>query len=109
MRIVSYIIALIIIILGLTFAAMNANTVSFNYYLGIHEISLSLLLVYALGIGVILGLCVALSVIFRLKRENMHLKHRLKNVEKEVENLRTIPVKDGHSAISAEKNGDNFF
>ncbi len=96
MRIFSYIILFIILILGLTFAALNATPVAFDYYVGNRNISLSLLLVYTLGVGIILGAIAALGPIFRLKRQNMRLKGRVKEAEKEIENLRAIPIKDSH-------------
>jgi len=96
MRIVSYILIILIIILGLTFAVLNAGTVALNYYFGVVHISLSLLLVMALGLGVLLGLLASLAPIFRLKRKNSKLSHRVKEAEEEIENLRSIPINDSH-------------
>lgn len=93
MRIISYLILLLIMLIGLTFASLNSNIVTFNYYLGTLDIALSLLLVGAFGIGIFLGLFAAVTPWFRVKRDNMRLKSRLKVVEKEVENLRSIPIK----------------
>jgi len=78
MRIFSYVILVIIIALGITFAALNAETVNLNYYLGVRPISLSLLLVLCLGVGVLLGLLIALFPLIRLKKVNYHLKSQLK-------------------------------
>lgn len=78
MRIFSYIILLIIIILGVTFAVLNAELVKLNYYFGSIEISLSLLLVLSLGIGVIIGLLLALKSILKLKRKNYQLRKESK-------------------------------
>lgn len=96
MKIFSYIVLFIIILFGLTFAALNANPVSFNYYIGEKHISLSLLLIFTLGIGIILGFIVSLIPFFKLKKRNLKLKHRIKEVETEIENLRTLPIKDNH-------------
>ncbi len=93
MRLISYLILLLIVLIGLTFAALNSTSVSFNYYLGTKNIALSLLLVFAFGIGISLGLVVTVLTWFRGKRESSKLKSRLKNIEKEVENLRSIPIK----------------
>ena len=82
MRIFSYIILLIIIVLGLTFAILNAELVSLNYYFGTRQISLSLLMVLCLGVGVLLGLLAALFPILRLKRKNYYLKSQIKQLEK---------------------------
>lgn len=96
MRIFSYIVLLIIILLGITFAALNANSVTLNYYVGTRNISLSLLLVFAMGIGIILGFLTAMLSLIRLKSENIRLNHQIKQVRQEVENLRSIPIKDHH-------------
>jgi lipopolysaccharide assembly protein A len=83
MRIISYIILVIIIILGVTFALLNAEPVSLNYYVGTRQISLSLLLVLFLGVGVIFGLIVTIIPILRLKNRNRQLKQQLKQMHKE--------------------------
>jgi len=93
MRLLSYVFLLIIMLVGLTFAALNPNTVTFNYYLGSKDIVLSFLLVGAFGGGIFLGLSVAVLSWLKVKRENLRLKSRLKIIEKEVENLRSIPIK----------------
>ena len=94
MRILSYFVLLIIILIGLTFAALNSNVVSFNYYLGIREVALSLLLVFTFGLGIFLGLLGAVFPWIRAKRDAARVKARLKTVEKELENLRVMPIKD---------------
>lgn len=93
MRIFSYLILLIIMLIGLTFASLNSAIVTFNYYLGSKAIALSLLLVLAFGAGIFLGLLVAVFSWIRLKSSNFRLKSRLNIAEKEVKNLRSIPIK----------------
>jgi len=93
MRSLSYLVLLMIMLVGLTFASLNSSIVTFNYYLGSKEIVLSLLLVGVFGIGIFFGLLVAVLLWIKAKRDNMRLKSRLKVAEKEVENLRSIPIK----------------
>lgn len=83
MRIISYIILVIIVILGLSFALLNAEPVTLNYYIGTRQISLSLLLVLFLGVGVVFGLIVAIIPILKLKSKNRHLKSQLKQLQKD--------------------------
>lgn len=94
MRVISYLVLLVVMLVGLTFASLNSNIVTFNYYVGSKEIALSLLLVFAFGAGIFLGLIAAISPWLKVKRENRRFKSRLKIVEKEVENLRSIPIRD---------------
>ncbi len=94
MKIFSYIVVLFLIVLGISFAILNAGQVSIHYYIGVSHLPLSLLLVFSFGIGLIIGLLLTGVVILRLKAQKRSLKKRLKVVEKEIENLRTIPIKD---------------
>jgi putative membrane protein len=77
-KIISYIFLLLLLLLGLSFAALNADPIAINYYLGKSEIPLSLLLIYALGIGILLGLLSTLIPLLKLKKENHSLKKTLK-------------------------------
>ena len=92
LKIVFYIVLTIVVFLGLTFASLNAYPVVFNYYLGIKTLALSLLLVFAFGAGILFGSIVVLLPLLSLKREKYALRSRLKIVEQEVTNLRSIPV-----------------
>lgn len=96
MRIFSYLLALIIILIGLSFAGLNAQLVNFNYYIGTYTLPLSLLLVFTLGIGCLLGLVVSIGLVFKLKRETRRLRKQVGLIEKEVSNLRAIPLKNEH-------------
>ena len=93
MRIFSYIFLVLVMLFGITFAALNANYVVFNYYFGSKQISLALLLVMIFGIGILFGFLCTLFTLIRLKRDKHHLKARLKVVEKELGNLRSLPLK----------------
>jgi putative membrane protein len=86
MRIVTFIITIILIVFGLTFALMNAMPVTLNYYVGVLHISLSLLLVLTLRFGILIGLIVALGPILRTKKEKHLLRNRVKHLEHELEN-----------------------
>jgi putative membrane protein len=94
MRILLYIVFLLIILLGISFAYLNANSVTFNYYLGERTMPLSLLLICSFGVGLILGFVVVFISWIRLKVENIRLKKRLKSAKQEIENLRAIPIQD---------------
>ena len=96
MRIITYIILLLIVLLGLTFAGLNADPVTLNYYIGSSNISLSLLLVCTLGFGALVGILVALVPLIRARQKNSKLKQKVQSIEQEVANLRSIPIKDSH-------------
>lgn len=92
MRLLSYIFSLLLMLFGITFATLNADAVIFNYYFSSVKISLALLLVISLGIGIFLGFLAMLFNVIKLKKNNYHLKTRLKIIEKELDNLRSLPI-----------------
>ena len=96
MRIFSYIFILVVVFLGVTFATLNSDLVNINYYIGQKEMPLSLLISITFGVGCLLGILVGLWILFKTKMKNFRLKQRLKLAEKEIENLRAIPLQDKH-------------
>jgi putative membrane protein len=96
MRIIRWAIILLIILLGISFASLNAEKVTVHYYLGVSNIPVSLLVVITLVIGILIGFFAGLIFYFKAKRANSRLKKRMKMAEKEIANLRAIPLKDSH-------------
>lgn len=96
MRILTYFLIIIIILLGVTFASLNSGPVTIHYYVGEHTFSLSLLLVLVFASGSLLGLLVGFWLLLKLKVKNYRLSQHLKVAEKEIENLRAIPLQDRH-------------
>ncbi len=94
MRFLKLIFIFLIMMIGAAFAVMNADTVKLNYYFGVQELPLSVILVGAIGIGAVLGVLATLVGSLKLRRENMTLKHKAKVARQEVNNLRSIPIKD---------------
>ena len=94
MRILSYLIVLIVVLLGVTFAALNHNVVSINYYLGESSLPLSLLLAISFIFGSLLALIVGFWLLLKLKLKHYRLQQKINVYEKEIENLRAIPLQD---------------
>jgi len=93
-RIFSFIIILIVIILGLYFGSINADPVNLNYFWGTRQIPLSLALVLSLFCGALLGVLVSLGMMIRLRHQLTQLRRTIKTAEQELSNLRAIPLKD---------------
>ncbi len=93
-RIFIFIIVLVAILIGLSFAVLNANPVPLDYYFGNGEFPLSLILVATLGAGCVLGVIATLGLVLIAKRETAKLRHDLKLKDKEVANLRSLPITD---------------
>ena len=82
MKIFSWIIVLIVLIIGVSFALLNANMVAFHYYIGSRQIPLSLLLVFSFGLGLILGILVMSFKVISLKTKHSRAKRQIKSMEK---------------------------
>ena len=94
MKILAIVILLVAAMIGVLFSVLNSDTVMLKYYFGSLELPLSLALVSALAAGVLLGVLSALCMVLELRSENTKLKKEIRIVEKEVSNLRRLPLKD---------------
>lgn len=95
-RIVYSFIFLVLVIFGIVFAVLNAEPVKLNYYFGSQEVPLSLIIVFAMIVGAILGVVASASMIISNQLEAKKLRKSVELAEKEVTNLRAIPIRDDH-------------
>lgn len=96
MRILYYLLLLVIILLGASFATLNLQDVSINYYIGERRLPLALLLALTFSFGAVSGLILGFWFLLKSKFKHFRLGQRLKLAEKELENLRTIPLREKH-------------
>lgn len=94
MRIISFIFLLAIVIFGVSFAVLNSESVTINYYFNQNTLPLSLLLVLVFALGCLIGMIVGFWLLIKAKISNHRLRQRLNLAEKEIENLRAIPLQD---------------
>lgn len=94
-RLLGLIVILIVLAVGLSFALLNAEPVKINYYINSSELPLSLVVVITLLIGASLAAIAGMFTMLKLKRQISKLRKEARVTEKEVNNLRTIPIKDG--------------
>lgn len=74
MRILSLLFTLFMVLVGVSFAIINANSVTMNYYIGELTLPLSMLLIFTFTLGVLVGVLAMLPKIFNLKRQLWHCK-----------------------------------
>ncbi len=96
MRLVMILVYLLLILVGVSFAALNASSVGINLYFKIITMPISVLMIVMLGIGLLLGFLLFLFRYWRLKIELIKVKSQLRLTEKEIKNLRAIPLQDQH-------------
>ncbi|MGL5742635.1 MAG: LapA family protein [Legionella sp.] len=96
MLIIMLVIYLLLIGIGVSFAALNATSVDVNLYFKTISMPISVLMTIMLGIGILVGFILFIGRYWRLKAECHKIKNQLKLTEKEIKNLRSIPLQDQH-------------
>ncbi|MDP3704647.1 MAG: LapA family protein [Legionellaceae bacterium] len=99
MRIVMMIFYLTLILIGVSFAALNATSVQVNFYVTTLKMPISVLMTMMVGLGVSIGFILFLCRYWRLKVEHRRIKNQLKLTEREIKNLRTIPLRNEDTAF----------
>ncbi len=94
MRIVMTIFYLVLVVFGASFAALNAKSIEVNFYFTTLNMPISVVMAMMMGIGILIGLLLFLGRYWRLKSEHRKLRNQLRLTEKEIQNLRTIPLRD---------------
>ena len=87
---------ILIVLLGIIFAVLNAEPVQLNYYFNSREMPLSLAIILSMFLGAILGVFASIGLILKCKNENSRLRKAADIAEKEISNLRAIPIKNQH-------------
>lgn len=86
-------ILLVFMIVGASFAVVNDAPVELDLYFVTLELPLSLLLLLALGCGIVLGGITGMVYFMRAKKENADLKRQGRVAGRELRNLRAMPDK----------------
>jgi lipopolysaccharide assembly protein A len=94
MRVLKITFWLLLSLLIIAFALLNASTVHFNYILGRMDMPLSFAMLMSLILGAFLGMLWT-SVWVVAQRTQVHaLNKKVNLLQKEIDNLRAMPVKD---------------
>ena len=86
----------LLVMIGITFAILNAEQVQLNYYFGSKQIPLSFAIILSIFIGAILGVFASIGLILKSRKELSRLRKTAEMAEKEISNLRAIPIKNRH-------------
>ena len=93
-RLLGFLFLVVLIVLGLSFAVLNSRPVSLNYYFGYRDIPLSMIVVLSLAAGAVIGVLVSAGLILRSKAQSSQLRRKLRNAEKDSDQLRVLPAKE---------------
>ncbi len=92
LRLFGFILLIILIVLGLSFAVLNAEPVPLNFYFGSRDIPLSLVVVLSLAAGAVIGVLVSMGMILRLKQQAAQLRRKLQRAQKAADQLSVLPA-----------------
>lgn len=81
MRILSILLTLLLIIVGIAFAALNAKAVEINYLIGKTDLPLAVVLMIALTSGILITMLLLGVSLIKLKAKNKWLESKLKNAQ----------------------------
>ncbi len=93
-KLLKFILLLGVALLGAGFASINPEPVVVHYYLGEISLPVGMLVLIVVGIGAVLGVLGSLLMILQLQSVNNRLRQQARLASEEVNNLRTIPLKD---------------
>lgn len=88
MRIFSATFWILIILLGVSFAATNSRNVEIHYYFGKADVYVPLLLLVELAIGALLGMVALLPQVLKLKSAVRKARQQVKRLEKKLHALK---------------------
>lgn len=87
--------ALIVLLFGISFALKNAQAVAVSYYFGLDwSGSLSILLVITLVIGAFLGVLFTLGWVIKAKGQAAHARREAAQLDREAANLRSLAERE---------------
>jgi putative membrane protein len=94
MRVIKITFWLLISLLIIAFALLNAGTVHFNYLLGRMDMPLSFAMLMSLILGALVGMLWTAAWVVTQRAHAHALNKKVDLLQKEIDNLRAMPVKD---------------
>ena len=94
-RIFYTVLVIFVLLAGMAFAIQNRQVVEVSYYFGLKWSGpLSLVLLTTFVIGAAAGWLASLRMVVRMQRQLVHARKEVRQIEQEVINLRSLPIKD---------------
>lgn len=85
---------MLVTVITVTFTLLNSQPVKLDFYVGSFETDLVIVILICLVFGSGLGIAAVLGKLISFKQELLRKNRKIKVTEKEVENLRSLPLKD---------------
>ena len=94
-RILYGLLAVVVVLVGVTFSYKNAQLVELHYYFGIHwKTPLAFMLLTAVTLGIVIGILASLGMVARMQRQITGMRRDNRQLEQELHNLRALPIRD---------------
>ena len=93
LTIIKLLLVFVFLFAGAAFALMNSAPVVVDLYFRTPELPLSLLLLLAVGVGILFGGFASAFYFMQIKKENADLRRKSRLAREEVQNLRAMPIK----------------
>lgn len=93
-RILNIVIFLLLFVLSVTFAFFNFDNVKVHFLFGEAFVPLVVVILLTLIVGALIGVLFSVWMSMHVRLELSRTKKELKSVRQELDNLRTIPLKD---------------
>jgi putative membrane protein len=93
-RIIGIVVLLLVALLVLAFSMRNNVAVSIDYFAGTVELPLAVALASTLVVGALIGVLATSGWVWRARREARVLRRENATRRKEIDNLRSAPLKD---------------
>lgn len=95
-RVIGLTAGLVLLVIGLAFAIINADPVNVDLFFVEYSFPLSFVLVVTLALGAVLGGLASLGARLRRRSEVARLRRQIDDAERELKSLRRLPLRDGH-------------
>lgn len=93
-RLLGFVFLIALVALGLSFAVLNADPVTLNYYFGFLEVPLSMIVVVSLVTGALIGVLVSMGSLLRLRQTSARLKRQLHTAQRDADRVTILPARD---------------
>lgn len=93
-RLLGFLFLIVLVALGLSFAVLNADPVTLNYYFGFLEVPLSMIVVVSLVAGALIGVLVSMGSLLRLRQTSARLKRQLHAAQRDADRVTILPARD---------------
>ncbi|MBN9288721.1 MAG: hypothetical protein BGO43_08610 [Gammaproteobacteria bacterium 39-13] len=84
MRIIGVVLTILLIIVGIAFTALNAQSVEINYLIGEKNLPLAVILLASLTLGIVLSVLLMGFSLLKLKAKNKWLESKLKKAQEQL-------------------------